>query len=95
MIQIDDITSLTDFQRNAKTHVRRLKKTGRPEVLTINGKPEVIVQDAASYQKLADAAELAQTIPALQKSLLEANRREGVPAATVLAKIRKKLGIKG
>jgi PHD/YefM family antitoxin component YafN of YafNO toxin-antitoxin module len=93
MIQIDEITSLTDFQRNAKAHVKRLKKTGRPEVLTVNGKPQVIVQDAEAYQKLVDAAELAQTVPALGKSLKEADQGEGIPAATVLKKLRAKLGI--
>ncbi|MDB5318480.1 MAG: prevent-host-death family protein [Phycisphaerales bacterium] len=94
MLKINDITSLTEFQRNAKAHVKRLKRTGRPEVLTINGKPEVIVQDAASYQKLVDAAELAHTLPALRASLKEADRGEGVRAATVLAQLREKLGIK-
>jgi PHD/YefM family antitoxin component YafN of YafNO toxin-antitoxin module len=94
LIKINDITSLTEFQRNAKAHVRRLKRTGRPEVLTINGKPEVIVQDATSYQKLVDAAELAETLPALRTSLKEADRGEGIPAATVLAQLRAKLGLK-
>ena len=93
MIQIDDITSLTEFQRNAKEHVKRLKKTGRPEVLTVNGKPQVIVQDAAAYQKLVDAAELARTVPALRKSLEEADRGEGIPAAAVLKTLRARLGI--
>jgi len=94
MIQIDDITSLTDFQRNAKKHVKRLRRTGRPEVLTVNGKPQVIVQDADAYQKLVDAAELAQTLPALRKSLKEADSGQGIPSSAVLEKLRAKLGFK-
>ena len=50
MIQLTDIHSLSDFQRNAKNHLKQMKKTGRPRVLTINGKAELIVQDAKSYQ---------------------------------------------
>ena len=34
MIAIDDIRSLTDFQRNAKTYAKRLNRSGRPMVLT-------------------------------------------------------------
>ena len=52
MVHLEDIHSLTDFQRNTKEHIQRLKETGRPEVLTVNGKAEIVVQDAASYQKL-------------------------------------------
>ena len=38
MIALQDIRSLTDFQRNTKAHLKRLKATGRPAVLTVNGK---------------------------------------------------------
>jgi len=55
MIAVQDIRSLTDFQRNTKSHLRRLKSTGRPEVLTVNGKAELIVQDAAAFEDMLDA----------------------------------------
>ena len=51
MIALQDIRSLTDFQRNTKSHLKRLKSTGRPEVLTVNGKAELIVQDAAASSR--------------------------------------------
>ena len=56
-IDLRDIISLTDFQRNAKQHIVRLAKTGKAQVLTINGKAELVVQDAAAYQKLLNQAE--------------------------------------
>jgi hypothetical protein len=37
MVHLEDIYSLTEFQRHTKEHIERLKQTGRPEVLTING----------------------------------------------------------
>lgn len=58
-IRMEDIGSLTDFHRNSKIHWRRLKTSGRPEVLTINGKAELVVQDAAAYQRLLEAVERA------------------------------------
>jgi len=57
MFRTDSIYSLTDFQRNTKSHLARLKKTGKPEVLTINGQAEVIVQSAKAYQELIDKLE--------------------------------------
>ena len=57
MIRPEDIGSLTDFARNTKAHLSRLKRTGRPELLTVNGKAEVVVQSAAAYFRLIEALE--------------------------------------
>jgi len=57
MIRSEDITSLTDFAKNTKAHLKRLKRTGRPELLTVNGKAEVVVQNATAYQRLIEALE--------------------------------------
>ncbi len=61
-IRMEDVASLTDFHRNSKIHLKRLKLSGRPEVLTINGKAELVVQDAAAYQRLLDAVERAEQV---------------------------------
>ena len=53
MIRIEDISSVTDFHR-MKIRLRRLRQHGRPAVLTINGKAELVVQDAAAYQRLLE-----------------------------------------
>jgi hypothetical protein len=55
MIALQDIRSLTDFQRNTKAHLRRLKSSGRPIVLTVNGRAELIVQDAVAFEDMLDA----------------------------------------
>ena len=57
MIRPDDIGSLTDFARNTKAHLKRLRRTGRPELLTVNGKAEVVVQSASAYQRLIESLE--------------------------------------
>lgn len=84
MIALEDIRSLTDFQRNTKSHLRRLKSTGRPEVLTVNGKAELIVQDAAAYEETIDA------IRGIQRGLDEMAAGKGEPARVVLDRIRAK-----
>jgi PHD/YefM family antitoxin component YafN of YafNO toxin-antitoxin module len=93
MIKLGNIRSFSEFQRNAKSHIRRLKKTGKPEVLTVNGKAELVVQDAASYQRLLDELDLAQSIQAVRVGLEQANRGEGRPARDVIREIAAKAGI--
>lgn len=76
MLNTREIDSLTDFLRNQKAHVARLKKTQAPEVLTVNGKAEVVVQDAASYQAMTDRLHHMETLAAIQEGMASAERGE-------------------
>ncbi len=51
MVRPEDIGSLTDFARNTKAHLKRLRRTGRPVLLTVKGKAEVVVQNASAYER--------------------------------------------
>jgi hypothetical protein len=90
MIQVDDIHSLTDFQRQTKSHIRQLKRTGRPEVLTVNGQAEIVVQDAKAYQKILDLLDQAEAIVAVREGLESSRKKQGQPAQQVLERIRRK-----
>lgn len=85
-----DIHSLSDFKRKTTTFTARMKKSGHPVVLTINGKAELVVQDAASYQRLLELAERAEMMEFLRESRedIEAGRTE--PALKVLDRLAKK-----
>ncbi len=87
MIALQDIRSLTDFQRNTKSHLRRLKATGRPAVLTVNGKAELIVQDAAAFEDMLDA------IRGIQRGLDAMKEGTGKPFRQALDEIRVKYKI--
>jgi PHD/YefM family antitoxin component YafN of YafNO toxin-antitoxin module len=93
MLDTRDIHSLTDFLRNHKAHVARLKQTRAPEVFTVNGKAEVVVQDAASYQSLLDRLHHMETLAAIQEGLTSAERGELKSAAQVLDEMRVKYGL--
>jgi prevent-host-death family protein len=92
MIRTSEIHSLTDFQRNARDHLRRLRDTGQPAVLTVNGKAEVVVQDAAAYQELLDRLDRAEAIVGINRGLVSMRRGEGRPADEVFDEIRAKFG---
>ncbi len=90
MIKLQDIHSLSDFQRNTKEHVSRLKKSGQPEVLTVNGKAELVVLAADTFQKLSDKVERADAVEGIRRGLEEAKAGQGRPVRQALAAIRKK-----
>lgn len=86
-----DIHPLTDFKRNTPEFLAQLKQTGQPVVLTINGKAELIVQDARSYQRLLELAERLETIEAVREGLASMRRGEGRPADEVFEELEAEL----
>lgn len=93
MFNVSDIHSLTDFQRNARNHLQRLKDTQRPEVLTVNGKPEIVVQDAQSYQALIDELERLQALAGIKQGLNGMRAGEGKDAHEFLEQLRRQLNV--
>lgn len=90
MINIDNIHSLSDFQRNTKDHIERLKETGAPEVLTVNGRAELVVLSATAFQNMADRLDEAEAITGIKRGLAEAKAGKGRPARDALEALRKK-----
>ncbi|MDZ8236334.1 MAG: type II toxin-antitoxin system Phd/YefM family antitoxin [Nostoc sp. ChiQUE01a] len=73
-INLENIQTLTDFKRNAKEYVERIKSTKSPLVLTVNGKAEVVVHEAQAFQQMID--KLQHLEKELQKLKLEALRSQ-------------------
>jgi PHD/YefM family antitoxin component YafN of YafNO toxin-antitoxin module len=87
MISVQDIRSLTEFQRHTKAQLKRLKATGRPTVLTVNGRAELIVQDAGAFEEMLDA------IRGIQRGLDSMTDGAGKPFHAALDEIRARQGI--
>ena len=68
-ISLKNVESLTAFKRNTTEYVKKIKKSGNPLVLTINGKAELVVQDAESYQRRLEVLDRAEAIEALREGL--------------------------
>jgi prevent-host-death family protein len=89
-----DIHSLSDFKRKTSEFMTRMKESGHPVVLTINGKAELVVQDAASYQRLLESAHQAEMMEFLRESRedIEAGRTQ--PALEALERLATKHKLK-
>ncbi len=93
MLNMRQIHPLTDFLRNHKAHVARLKESGTPEILTVNGRAEIVVQDAESYQALLDRLHHSETIAAIREGIASAERGELKAAEQVFAEMKAKYGL--
>jgi prevent-host-death family protein len=90
------IDSLTNFKRQTAYYLRQLHATGSPIVLTVNGRAEVVVQDAAAYQKLLDLAAKAdreEAVAAIREGLADAEAGRVKPARKALKVLARKYGI--
>jgi hypothetical protein len=87
MIDPTRIHPITDFKRNTPEFVKRLKETGLPEVLTIDGRGELVVQDAAAYQRLLERVEAFEGI---RRGLADVDAGRHVSLAEFEAAMRKK-----
>ena len=92
MIDLREVRSVTEFQRNIKNYVGRLKKKKTPLVLTVNGRAELVVQDAVSYQLILERLERAETLAALKRGIDQFERGEGIPLDKAEKQIRTKHG---
>ncbi len=85
-----DIHSLTDFKRKTSKLIKQMRETGHPLVLTVNGKAELVVQDAESYQVLLDLVDRMEAVEGIRRGLEEMKAGKGRPAEEVFKEIRNK-----
>ncbi|MBI3207756.1 MAG: type II toxin-antitoxin system Phd/YefM family antitoxin [Candidatus Solibacter usitatus] len=88
-----DIHPLTAFKRSTSDFVNRMKRTRRAVVLTVNGKAELIVQDAKSYQQILDRLERFEAVEAIRAGIAAAEEGRVKPARRALAELQDELGI--
>lgn len=77
MFHSRDIHTLTDFNRRPAEHIKRLHESKRPELLTVNGKATLVIQDAESYERMAALADYAESVLNIRQALAEEGRQLG------------------
>lgn len=93
MIDLTQIHPVTDFVRNYKSFLSRIKKTGKPEVLTVNGKPEYVILDAESYQAIAHELEHRRFVEAVNEGIESVKAGRGKSAKTAFRQVRTDIGL--
>jgi PHD/YefM family antitoxin component YafN of YafNO toxin-antitoxin module len=67
--------------------MRKMKKTRRPLLLTVNGKAEAVLRDASAYQEVARHLD---AVASVRGGLAQAGRGEGRPADGVFDELDRK-----
>jgi prevent-host-death family protein len=88
-----DIHSLSDFKRKTSDFLNQMRASGHPVVLTINGKAELVVQDAASYQTLLDRIDGLEALEGIKRGLADVEAGRVTPLREFEKEFRKKHGL--
>ncbi len=88
-----DIQSLTTFRRNSGKFMKQLKQDKRPIILTVEGKVEAVLQDAATYHRLMDIVARADAREGIRQGMDDLARGQHRPAREALEEFRSKHGI--
>ena len=58
----EDIKSISDLKRKTREILDQIHRTGRPVVVTVNGKPDVVLLDAAVFEKKLKVLNMARLL---------------------------------
>ncbi len=83
-----DIQPMTTFRNHSADIMQHLKATGRPVILTVNGKAAAVVQDAEAYQRLLDLTAEASAAEGIRQGLADLRAGRTRPARVVFDDIR-------
>ncbi len=89
----DDIQPLTAFKQNASGLLRQMQRTGRPIVLTRNGKAAAVAMDVESYRELIAEIDRLETIEGVRRGLEDVEAGRTRPFAEVRAELLRKHGL--
>ena len=88
----ESIETLTNFKRDSTKYLARLRTSGEPLVLTVNGRAAVVLRDAESYQRFMEEFDRLQEL-ALQRGLEDVTAGRTRPMREALDELAQKHGI--
>jgi prevent-host-death family protein len=95
MLQLANIRPLTDFKRQTPECMAEMRQNGAPLILTVNGRAEMVVQDAASYQRLLNRLEEAEALAGIRQGLADWRAGDTTDIARAFDSAREKLKARG
>jgi PHD/YefM family antitoxin component YafN of YafNO toxin-antitoxin module len=92
-ITIATTETLSHFAQHADEVAARVKKSGQPVVLTVDGEEELVVQDVRSYRLLLQRADEAEVHAVLERSITADDAGQVVPAFEALTELARRHGL--
>jgi prevent-host-death family protein len=88
----EDIRSVTDLKRHTREILDHLHATGRPVVLTVNGRADSVLLDVRVYEKTLQAGNLAKLIDPAERDVEKGRTR---PARDFLKEFKRAKKVPG
>jgi len=86
----EDIRSVSELKRDTRKIFRHLHETGRPMVVTVKGKPDVVLLDAAVYERRLAEINLARLLAEGEEDIRAGRVR---PAREAIKDIKRRAGL--
>lgn len=71
----EDIVPISELKKNTKKILQQIRKTGRPVILTVNGKADSVLIDVENYEKQLRAANLSKLLLEAERDVAEQKTR--------------------
>lgn len=94
MTRSTDITSFTELRQHLRDHFRRIRETGRPLYITTNGETDAVMLSPEAYDTLAERAERADTLRAVERGLEDVRAGRVTDARQAMRELADELDIK-
>jgi prevent-host-death family protein len=88
----EDIRSVTDLKRNTRQILDHLHATGRPVILTVNGRADSVLLDVRVYEMHLQAGNLAKLLAPAEREVESGQTR---PARDFLKEFKRAKKIQG
>jgi len=88
----EDIRSVTDLKRNTREILNHLHATGRPVILTVNGRADSVLLDVGVYEMHLQAGNLSRLLAPAEREVENSRTR---PAREFLKEFKRAKKIQG
>jgi len=72
---LEDIKSVSELKKKTNEIFRQMHQTGRPIIVTVNGKPDAVLMDVAVFEKRLKALNLATLLAEAEVDLKKGHVR--------------------
>ena len=94
-IDLSKISPLTDFLRNHKAHIESLKESGEPQILTVNGRAELVLLSAKAFQEMLTRLDRTEFDAGVRAGYIDMLEGRTMTLDEAGKKIRSELGLQG
>jgi prevent-host-death family protein len=94
MIQPRDIHTLTDFKRKSTELLDELELSGRPHLLTVDGRPKAIMLGVEAFERLAALADQRDALEGIRRGLADVTAGRTMSLEDFERNFRERVGAK-